>query len=35
MGSLITWILAIGAIAIAVVSLIKNFSREGPPGEKG
>lgn len=34
-GSLITWILAIGAIAIAVVSLIKNFSKEGPPGEKG
>lgn len=34
-GSLITWILAIGAIAIAVVSLLKNFSREGPPGEEG
>lgn len=34
-GSLITWILAIGAIAIAVVSLLKNFSREGPSGEEG
>lgn len=34
-GSFITWVLAITAIVVAVVSLIKNFSREGPPGEKG
>lgn len=34
-GSIITWILAIGAIAISVVSLIKNFSREGPSGKDG
>jgi len=34
-GTFITWVLAIAAITISIVSLIMNFSKEGKPGKNG
>lgn len=34
-GKLITWLIAIIAITLSVITLVKNFSKEGPPGKDG